>query len=67
MYRDLPQVNYERLKQPNLTNTEKACYLLGWQGGTVHQVAEETGLTVDQILKADDIEDLIDKALDKTL
>ena len=25
-------------------------YYFGWQGGTVHQLAKETGLTVNQIL-----------------
>lgn len=37
------------------TNLEIACKILGWQGGTIHQVAEETFLTVDQILNAKDI------------
>jgi hypothetical protein len=27
-------------------------YYFGWQGGTVHQLADVTGLTVDQILYA---------------
>jgi hypothetical protein len=26
-------------------------HALGWQGGTIHQVVEATGLTVEQILK----------------
>lgn len=33
-----------------MTRTEALCRVLGWQGGTVHQVAAETGLTVEQIL-----------------
>lgn len=33
-----------------MTNTELLMKALGWQGGTVHQVARETGLTVMQIL-----------------
>jgi hypothetical protein len=32
------------------TNTELLCLCLGWQGGTVHQVAQATGLTVSQII-----------------
>ncbi|ARB11598.1 hypothetical protein CB7_124 [Pectobacterium phage vB_PatM_CB7] len=32
------------------TNTELLMKALGWQGGTVHQVAHETGLTVSEIL-----------------
>lgn len=32
------------------TNTELLMQALGWQGGTVHQVATATGLPVNQIL-----------------
>lgn len=39
-----------------MTNTEKACAMLGWQGGTIHQVAETTGLSVEQIIEAKNIE-----------
>jgi len=55
---NLPQINYERLKTAQ-TNCEIACLLLGWQGGTVHQVAEETGFTTMQILASKDIYSLI--------
>jgi len=55
----LPEVNIERLKNPNLTNLEKACYLLGWQGGTIHQVSNETGLSVEEILYSSNIEKTI--------
>jgi hypothetical protein len=34
------------------TNTELLCLALGWQGGTVHQVAEETGLSVSEIIES---------------
>lgn len=37
-----------------MSNTEILCYILGWQGGTVHQVASELGETVETILHADD-------------
>jgi len=47
------------LKTVYTTNLERACLLLGWQGGTVHQVAQETGLTVDEILNAENIDTLI--------
>lgn len=33
-----------------MTNTEYLMKALGWQGGTVHQVASATGLSVMQIL-----------------
>lgn len=42
-----------------MTNLEIACHLLGWQGGTIHQVSEITGLTVEQILESKDIETLL--------
>ena len=32
--------------------TREMCVFLGWQGGTIHQVAIETGLTVNQLLEA---------------
>ena len=35
------------------TNTELLMNALGWQGGTVHQVARETGLSVLEILDLD--------------
>jgi len=35
-----------------MTNTERFCKQLGWQGGTIHQVAETLGLTLEQILDA---------------
>lgn len=35
-------------------NTLALCFALGWQGGTVHQVAKELETTVDVILVADD-------------
>lgn len=42
-----------------LTNLEIACSLLGWQGGTIHQVAKETGLCVNELLDSVDVETLI--------
>lgn len=30
------------------------CYALGWQGGTIHQVSEETGLRTSEILGMND-------------
>ena len=38
------------------SNCEIACLLLCWQGGTIHQVSHETGLTVVEILESKDIE-----------
>lgn len=59
--RNLPQVNIERLKNRHqMKNTEIACLLLGWQGGTIHQVSEETGLSVEQILQTENIEALLE-------
>lgn len=36
-----------------MDNTILLALALGWQGGTVHDVAKETGLTVAQILNTD--------------
>lgn len=36
-----------------MTNTELLMRALGWQGGTVHQVAHSTGLSVQQVLDLD--------------
>jgi hypothetical protein len=52
-------------KQKAIDNVEKAMHMLGWQGGTVHQVVDETGLSIDQIHNADDIESLVREALKK--
>ncbi len=58
--KNLPEVNIERLKnKQQMSNTEIACLLLGWQGGTIHQVSEETGLSVEDILHSKDIESLL--------
>lgn len=35
-------------------NTFALCFALGWQGGTVHQVAETLETTVQDILTADE-------------
>jgi hypothetical protein len=35
-----------------MSNTEILCFVLGWQGGTVHQTAERLGVTTDDILNA---------------
>jgi len=48
-----------------MKNFHKALEVLGWQGGTIHQVSRETGLTVEQIREADDIERLVKDALKK--
>lgn len=37
-----------------ITNTERLMRVLGWQGGTVHQVASATGLKVQTILRLDE-------------
>lgn len=36
-----------------LTNTEVLCFVLGWQGGTIHQVADALNVSSDEILDAD--------------
>lgn len=38
----------------SLTNTHILCFVLGWQGGTVHQVAQELGVTTSDIIDAGD-------------
>jgi len=41
--RNLPQVNIERLKNRHqMKNTEIACLLLGWQGGTINSSLVDT-------------------------
>jgi hypothetical protein len=61
---ELPKVNIERLKnRANMTNCEIACLLLGWQGGTIHQVSQATGLSVEEILNSKDIDTLINNAI----
>ncbi len=34
------------------TSTEILCWVMGWQGGTVHQVAKRLNITTDAVLKA---------------
>jgi hypothetical protein len=33
-----------------MTRTEALCNVLGWQGGTIHQVAKETGCALEDLL-----------------
>lgn len=35
-----------------LTNTEVLCYVLGWQGGTVHQVQQALAVRLEGILES---------------
>jgi len=56
-------VSREAWHQKRINNSRKAFKAIGWQGGNIHQVARETGLTVEQILSADDVESLIKEAL----
>jgi hypothetical protein len=37
----------------HLSSTEILCFILGWQGGTIHQVAQQLDVTNDLILNAD--------------
>ena len=41
-----------RLESGEKMTTIDMCVALGWQGGTIHQIANETGLTVNFLLKA---------------
>lgn len=41
-----------RLESGEKMTTRDMCVALGWQGGTIHQIANETGLTVNFLLKA---------------
>lgn len=45
------------------TNLEIACNILGWQGGTIHQVHKKTGVDVDELLESKNIEALVKAAL----
>jgi len=42
-----------------MNNLERALKVMGWEGGTIHQVAEKTGLTVEELLDAENVEDLL--------
>jgi hypothetical protein len=35
-----------------VTNTEILCFILGWQGGTIHQVGAALNCSCDRILHA---------------
>ncbi len=39
-----------------LSNTAVLCFVLGWQGGTVHQVAKEIKVSTQAILDAGEVE-----------
>lgn len=36
-----------------VTNTEILMFISGWQGGTVHQIAEHLGVSITAIMLAD--------------
>ena len=48
-----------------MTNCEILCFVLGWQGGTVHQVAQELNTTTDAVINASpkEMRELCRKAL----
>lgn len=33
-----------------MNRTQALCKALGWQGGTIHQVSQETGVSVEELL-----------------
>lgn len=35
-----------------MNNTEILCFVLGWQGGTVHQVSQKLNISITEILDA---------------
>lgn len=39
-----------------MTRTEALCRILGWQGGTIHQVAKEIGVSTHDIIYGDSIQ-----------
>lgn len=39
-----------------MTNTQILAFILGYQGGTVHQIAYELGVSVDAVLDAEEAE-----------
>lgn len=50
-------INAYNSAQPSLSNTEILCFILGWQGGTVHQVVEMlNNFTGNQLTAADIID-----------
>jgi len=48
-----------------MRNFHKALEMLGWKGGTVHQVARELGVDLEDLRESDDIESLVKGALEK--
>lgn len=48
-----------------MRNFHKALEMLGWKGGTVHQVARELGVDLEELRESDDIEGLVKGALEK--
>lgn len=44
---------YDSPVNGELSFTQVLCFILGWQGGTIHQVAKEINVAVDIILNAD--------------
>lgn len=60
-YQGAPWSNEPWGKDPikAMDNFHKALELLGWQGGTIHQVAKELGINVQDIQETDDIEGLV--------
>lgn len=52
-------IHTESEKKMATENLKKALYLIGCQGGTVHQMSRLTGLSTEQIHSSKDIERLI--------
>lgn len=47
-------VRYDISRGKNvMPNTHVLCFVLGWQGGTIHQVAKLLGVTTSDICNAD--------------
>jgi hypothetical protein len=43
---------YQQTLEKRLPHTHVLCFIMGWQGGTVHQVASALGVEVNDILDA---------------
>lgn len=46
-------VHYTSMTRTPQTRSENLFHYFGWQGGTIHQIADETGVDVQTLLYAD--------------
>lgn len=62
--RAITNEEFASIRAGTIPMTHALCFMLGWQGGTVHQVAATLKVTTSEILQADELQtgDLCRKA-----